>query len=306
MKIIIILLFSVSHIFASFDLLKFNLSSKYQSLGDSGVAIVNDVNSLFVNPAGLNYIKNQQISAGFANTFFNDIIFNMNYGLRISKNVFGIGISYIGVQNLEDIDIAGQSYGDLPSYETLVNLTYGRIFIISPERDLKTGLNVKFINKRLEDYKASAILFDVGAQVKFKFLNYFYSKTKDNFSIGLNIQNIGFNIKNFAEEEIKIPFSIRTGIGYDFYQIRNDHRLSLISDYIEYFDNRKFGIGVEYNYIEILNLRAGYSIGKEVNYLSTGAGVEYDYKNLKLFLDTAFVIVREFENLYQINTGVKF
>lgn len=307
MKTLLLILILASKISAlpGFDVLRINSAVKYEGMGEAAVAVVDDANCIGINPAGLNYVKGNEVFITHLNYIVDMKLENITYGHRRKDNVFGLSISYFSVSGIEDIDSSGENRGEVSVGDIVLNIAYARKIIVGLESDLLLGCGLKFINSNLAEYSASGLGMDLGAQYKLELLK-FYKGNEPNFALGLTIQNIGINLKKYQTENITLPLTLRFGIGYNFYKIGNEHKFRLSSDLIENFDKRNIGIGLQYSYLAMVYLRVGYVLGNGVSYFTSGIGGEYKTGKLTIVSDIAFILLQDLNNSYQFSIGAKF
>ena len=113
--------------------------------------------------------------------------------------------------------------------------------------NLKTGISVKFINSKIENYSASAVAFDLGV---------IYTFTKHNLNIGFSILNIGSITKAFIETKESLPSQIKGG-----FSKKLAHLPLILNAEIRRFDDNKFQYlgGGEILFNEKITGRFGYN-----------------------------------------------
>ncbi len=221
--------------------------AKQISMSNSGVALSNDVFSLFNNPAGLSQLNWREIGIYYSPSPF---------GLKELANGY---IAYNEPFSFGSIAIGGMSYGFDLYKETKITLGFSykinnRFFI---------GTAVNFHNYSIKRYgSASALYFDVGG------LAYLTGKIRWGFFISnLNKATIG-------HEDDQIPMVFNSGFSYDI--IKNiSLNLGLQKD-IRYNPSVEFGIN--YDIIKYLSIRIGFS--NEPSKYSGGIGINYSIFSL--------------------------
>lgn len=264
-------------------------------MGGAYVAIANDVTSGYYNPAGLAHINYPEISLMHDERFGSLVNYDyaavaIPYGKDLS---FGISIMRLGVDGIPDtrnalIDFDGNGKLDNPKdrldYSKITEFSnqdwaFYLTFAKRHSENFYYGANVKIIYRKLAEFSATGIGFDVGA---------WYSPF-ENFSIGANFQDITTTLIawNKGENELVSP-TAKIGVGYSFDFIGG--KITPVLDFDVRFENRKFAsnfnlgpvsfdmhTGFEYSFKNIVAVRAGYN---DVKQFTIGAGIKLPKLNI--------------------------
>ena len=247
------------------------------SMGKAFVAIADDPNAIFLNPAGLGTQKRWEL-ATMSSNFLDEYQYVMFCGVNPTPlGVFGLG--YVS-SSIGDIAVGPGMTASF--YNQAVVLSYGKnIEDILP--DTYAGATFKYYSKGYTgaiDLSASGYNLDLGMlYVPEKWMSY-----------GLNFQNVlpGAQIQgDFEPEEMHLI----TKIGASFYWMEQNVRFALDEDM--YFGRANFPwpmhFGAEWKAQQNLYLRAGYDQvasaadgGNMTN--NTTFGVGLDYSGIKVDL----------------------
>ncbi|MEW5693058.1 MAG: PorV/PorQ family protein [Candidatus Hydrogenedentota bacterium] len=261
---------------AAAPFLKISLGARPTGLGESFVAISDDVDAINWNPAGLAYLKYPQLSTSHIE-FFQDINFEaINYAHPV-KNIGVTGIGFI-LMYMPPITktILTQNKSDVIEVGTFIvrDMALSLSLARSLTDNLSMGTSLKLVQQRIDVATNNGILFDVGL---------LYKNKSRRFSIGANLQN-------FGEFEIdRAPITLRLGTAY--YII--PYKLLIAAGSNIFFDNNPvYSVGIEYNVATALTLRAGYNYKYKsksdrliLNEFTAGAGFRYE----NFYLDYAYV-----------------
>jgi tetratricopeptide (TPR) repeat protein len=203
----------------------------------------------------------------------------VGYAHPLGRNgVLGGSVNYLTINDIDGYSETGMSSNNLTAYDLAVTLSYSRKLMgnkkISEQWKvgLFGGINVKFIQEKLDDKSAVAYALDIGS---------LYKTPVENLSFGFNVQNLGGKIK-FVEEGDELPLNIKLGTGYRL--LNGDLLLAL--DYNLPADNDGYiNTGVEYWLWDKIGLRMGYGSNNEVE-----QGISYGFgmNNGEIGLDYAF------------------
>ena len=205
-------------------------NSRMSGMGEAGTAIADDASAIFWNPAGLADLKGTEISVTHSSWLpqfqMKDLFYSyLNFRKDFPEygGTFASSITYL---NLGEFIRTGEGGPEeierFKSFEYAITAGYGTRI----SEDFTLGFNARFINSRLAPFgagqeKGSGIAydwsFDVGAiyrpqNLTIPFLDLDF---KDNFSIGMNLSNMGPKITYIDEDQADpLPTNLRLGFGY--------------------------------------------------------------------------------------------
>ncbi len=225
------------------QILKIGVGANAVGMGESYVAAVDNIYSVYWNPAGLHKIDRGQL--GFMhNEWFEDIRHEFLGYVQPIGNMGTIAgsISYISMGELDKTDESGKELGKFHPYNILLGLSYGT----GIGKSAAFGLSIKFLQEKIDEEKAQALAFDIAG---------LYNLSEKGPILGINLQNLGTRMK-FVEESFQIPLNLKAGIAQ-----RHNRRntLTLAADANFPSDNNiNLGLGIEYRIMGMIDLRAGY------------------------------------------------
>jgi long-subunit fatty acid transport protein len=209
--------------------LKIGEGARPAALGEAVTAVVDDVNAVAWNPAGLSKVPTPQFTAvqtqwlkGYDHSFVAGA-YPMSWG------VLGLSFTSLTVDGIEqrsgDTD---QPDGTFSSNDAAYNLSYGKG--LGDSWSLGGGVNL--IRESLAGVSASAVSGNLGVQWK---------AASQPLSLGAAVRQLGSKIK-FNREGDPLPTVAALGTGYRFL----DDRLRVSAD-VRYplHDKMSYGAGVE-------------------------------------------------------------
>jgi hypothetical protein len=240
--------------------LKIPVAPEAIAMGGAFVAVANDANSVYWNPAGLLQLHGIHITTQYS-AFLNTLKYeylaigsplgnNNDYAVGLATKILSSGEvpavdangnptgGYVG-ENYMDVDLAGA-----------IRLNYW----------LNLGLTAKYISKNLSGVSASTFAIDLGL---------LYFTPIPHLRAGLDIQNLGPGLK-FETVSDPLPIIIRTGVAYKLFN--DNFTTSFELDFPS--DNKPaVSVGGEYWYMNTLVGRFGYQYqgAIDVNELGIGA-----------------------------------
>jgi|GEM_PF-724887 len=272
---------------AGLNFLKISLGAKGIAMGESGTAIIDDIYAVYWNPAGLAKLQSPQ-TAFIYNFWFQEINSQwLAYGQPSGIGNFALSINYLGMKDFPGYDAGGGKTSSLGANDLAFALSYAKIFHKSATEDaLSGGINLKYIQEKLEQATAGGLALDLG------FL-YNCGASEDlgewakGLSLGLAYQNLGQGIK-FDQEITPFPQILRIGLGYT--GTLADNQLNFALDFVSPLDNKPyFSLGSEYWLDKLFALRVGYRSGDTpVAGLRAGLGIKIPQEILSGLGDILF------------------
>lgn len=226
---------------------QYNPGAKQISMSNSDVAFSNDVFSLFNNPAGLSQMNWREL------------------GIYYSPSPFGfseLANGYIAYH--EPFDFGSIGVGAM---------TYG--FELYRENKISVGFSYNYLNKF---FAGAALNLHTVSIKNYGSDNTFYLNIgglfylTQNFRLGFSAQNL--NRASFGNEKDNIPMVFSTGFSYGVIE-NMTFNLAVEKDVRNNYSLRG---GIEYNLLEYLSLRSGFS--NEPSNYSAGIGINYSYFSL--------------------------
>ncbi len=245
MKIIIVIIIICALTFSAYS--QYSPGAKQISLANSDVALSNDVFSLFNNPAGLSQMNWREVGVYYSPSPF---------GLSDLANGY---FAYHEPTSVGSFALGGMNYGFELYRESKIMLGYSYNY----QNKFFAGLTINYQTVSIKNYGNDAALsFNIGG----------LAYVSDKFRLGFAIQNV--NRATFGDEDDQIPMLFSTGLSYDVIDELTIN-LALEKD-VKY--NASFQFGINYNIIENLSLRTGFS--NEPSRYSAGIGINYSIFSL--------------------------
>ena len=196
--------------------------SRSAGMGNTGVAIADNANAVFWNPAGLAFQRGSSISITHSNWLPNfnvDLFYDYLAGRKYIEGIGTIGghITFLNLGEQVRTSEDNVELGRFNSFELAAGLSYG----LELSDNFAIGTGLRFIHSSLasgsvggqEINPGSSVGFDVAAMFKsnvFKVLN-----RDANINVGLNISNIGPSIQyTDNDQEDPLPTVMRFGYAY--------------------------------------------------------------------------------------------
>lgn len=269
--------------------LKIGVGARPLGLGGAYVAVANDANSIYWNPAGLTNFGGAQLTL-MHNKWIEDINYEfLGFAYADSGEAgFAFGLSYLW---MGDIPVTTFSDKIGASGDTFTARDLSAIFAYSQRvtNRVSVGATVKRIRSSIEETSANATAFDVGLLL---------FPPLQGATIGFTVQNIGTRLK-FVSDSDRLPLTYKGGVAYTFRR-----SLTLACDVSKPVDHFvQVNAGVEFVLLGVLALRGGYNSSNELDRgFAAGTGL-----NLKFMtVDYAFVPYGVLGNTHRVSAVFKF
>jgi hypothetical protein len=274
--------------------LKIGVGPRAVAMGQAYVAVANDAEALYYNPAGISQFSGNQIF--FSNTrWLVDIqleFLGLVYHLD-DVNTVGLAVTYLHTADMEETtELYPYGTGNYFSYsDALFGLSYSR----KMTDKFSFGLTVKYLHETLAELDMNALLFDLGTYYRTGWESIRFAVAVTNF--GRDIAPSGsFQYKNLDNQTITKdsfqkfppPILFRIGLAADFLKSEN-HSLTGSLQLNHPNDNvENINIGMEYWWQDLFALRGGLATARAEEDFSAGFGIRLPVSKFRVGVDYAF------------------
>lgn len=282
--------------------LELGVGSRPLSMGEAFTAEINDVNSIYYNPAGLGSMRYPVFSM-FHNELILDSRFeNLSLAYPLYGGWFGLSNSFFWVPAFDKIDINGEKTGKVQFYNG--NLTTGYGYDLG---FVYLGGTFKYIYQKIDTLFVNSFATDLGI-LKGMYLYSPFDSPIRNFHVGFSVLNLGTKAKDDP-----LPRMIRFGTSYKptkWFGINLDMTENFINtsdlyDFTYLFEESfRVNTGIEFNYLELLYIRGGWRFNDAGTY-SLGFGFNYAVQNTAFSVDTSYSDTGIFGPVYSLSITVK-
>ena len=300
----------------SMQFLKVLPSARAAAVGEAYSAWASGAEAVFWNPAGLARLENQEVSLTYTDWLFDAQQGALAYAVSIGGfGAVGLQLQYVDFGTFEetsnerpyisDPDNPGLTGRTFRPFSYVIGLSYARYLT----NRFSLGGGVKYAHESLFDGSnvtaqiregvtdevgtaASGVLFDFGIR---------YTTGFRSIEIASSIQNFGSNV-TYAVESYPVPLLFRVGIaanlvgqnallltGSSGNQVRAAFEIFHPNDYAQQIHS-----GVEYEFQQVLSLRAGYKFNYDNDGLTLGGGLQYSIADVGLAIDYSYGSMGEY------------
>jgi hypothetical protein len=253
---------------AGFTFLQIPTTARVAALGEASIAL-SDMNAegLFVNPAIVGFTDyTHSFSASYANWFADIKNYGTGYTYNSPLGVFGIGLILLDYGSMpRTTRSSGQKvYSVIGSFEAnsiAAGLTYSKMMT---DR-FSVGVTLKYVQEKIDIYKADNILFDGGV---------LYYTGFHSLRIAATIHNFGTNSK-FINDEFKMPATFKLGLAAEVFGDNQSEYKGTVIFEASHPNNsdERLNLGAEVSWRNIFIIRGGYKFFYDEENLSFGLGI---------------------------------
>lgn len=212
--------------------------SRAAGMGNAGVALSDNANAIFWNPAGLADQRGMEFGITHSN-WLPEFNAGLYYEFFVAKRhfpgwgTFGAHITYLFLGEHEQRDEQNEILGKFRSYDLAAGLSWA----FKPSSNLSIGTGARLIYSSLGSVTVGAqktnpgisVGMDVG--VLYKVPQFWLGLTQVNYNIGANLANMGPKIQySDGEQADPIPTYLRFGHALTF-RIDDYNKISLANDF---------------------------------------------------------------------------
>ncbi len=277
------------------NFLKMGVGGRGVAMGDAQIASANEAMALYWNPALLGGLNQNEV--GFMhNNYLLGINHDVLHYIQPTRQfgTFGIGFSLLRVGDIQGYDASSTPTQQLSASDSLYTVGWGKSWDrLERFAGLETGVNFKFLQKKLGNDSASGMMGDFG--LAYRIQSGWFHQLKTAFVL----QNFGPGLK-FIEQSSPLPRMMKLGLAYPLF----GDNMTVAGDIVKPSDNGLYtNLGFEYRLWNIVAFRLGL---KGQNDLDTGLTYGVGFGNERIRLDYAFVPFGKLGDSHRVSLGFRF
>ncbi len=261
---------------ASLQFLKIGTTARATGMGESFVAVADDITSLQWNPAGLVSFKENGITASYTQWFVDTRISNFGAVYHFGSNAVGVNVDALNTQDLK-VTTEFQPNGTGETF-AFSDIAVGLSFARQMTDQFSFGATIKYVQEDLGALKMTGVLGDLAT---------FYRTGLGTSRFAIMISNFGGQIGPTGEVNLvgggtrnsfqKFPPPTNFQLGFAIEPLMNrDNRLTTSIQLNSPNDNAEnLTFGAEYAYREFLFFRGGYKVNVDAESFSGGVGLKF-------------------------------
>lgn len=311
---------------AAAQFLKIPVGARAIAMGGSFASIGDDATTLFWNPAGASYLNRYEASFSHT-TWIADMPFNFA-ALIVpidESSTMGISAVMLTTGDIEQTTIE-QPQGTKTFYDA-TDLAFGLTYARAMTPSVSIGVSVKYITQRIYNESASTVGCDLGALLKVGYKDLKFGLTLQNFGPSMKMagrdlirqidQDPNSTANPYVEADLatqnwNLPASYRVSASMSvvgesgLVQLPMSKVLVSVGAVHSKDSREQWSIGGEYEFLDVLFLRAGNCFNTDEEGLTFGAGVRLNVGSTTLLVDYASSSFGVFGNLQHMTLGIMF
>jgi hypothetical protein len=286
----------------TYSFLNNDVSARAAAMAGAYVAMRNDINALYYNPAALPDLERPQASFGYFKHLMDINAGYATYAQGIAGGTIGFGAQYVNYGTFDQTDELANTLGTFSAGDLALSCSYAFHY----DQDVTLGATAKFIYSSIADAHSSAVAMDLGLL--------YVIPGSNPLTIGISVLNIGRQTDPYLNTREDLPFDVRMGamikpehlplqLGLSFQRLTETR-----DDFISHF--RSFSLGGEFTLSKPLRLLFGYDnerrrdlkIGTSAGMAGFSFGLGIVMKTLRL--DYAYTSLGKIGSLNRITVGM--
>ncbi len=300
---------------ASLQFLKLGVDARAIGMGESYIAVTDDISSVYWNPAGLAKKYGSQVFVSHTQWPAEIMHDYLAYSQETDYGIFAMSASVLHMSPMPETEEF--TFGETGREFNYTDMAYGITYANSFTDKFTFGMTGKFIAENAAEDKIKTYSIDLGS---------LYNTGYKNITIGMALRNFGPDIQYEVDDDndglldedpfdlfdndgdglidedgegtsFKIPMNFSLGIAMDF--MRQDNSYWIGSVQLDNCVDRKetWNLGTEYNWNNFY-LRSGYQIGFDAASYSGGFGVKMPIRSGIFNIDYAYTNMGDLEESF--------
>lgn len=267
------------------------------ALGGADTALANDSSAIYWNPAGLSRSNQPDLGLDDAEMYADTRYDYASLAAPTKWGTLGAGFGYLSQGEIDGRDENRQPTGSFTAADSVVSIGLGRRVV----GGLSLGAGIEGIESSIAGVSAEGAAINLGADYDFHSMP---------MSLGVAVQNLGPGIK-FLDQTDPLPLTLALGAAFKL-----PAGLGLIADLKEmpYGDGLEYDFGTEYELLDGLALRAGYTQAAAAQQTAvsgpgvfgSGLGLGVGVNVARVRMDYAFTPYGELGNVQRISFSCRW
>ena len=250
--------------------LKIDHGARMAGMGGAFVAVSDNIDAIFSNPAGLTHIERAAFTLGYTRWLMNDYILTGGMAYNTAYGVLGVNVVTFTPKAFEETTIFQPTgTGREPD---MGDLSLGVVYARKLTDKLSVGSMFRWTQQTLDTDRLNA--WDVGVST------YFYTGFRS-LRLGMTFENMGKDVK-VIDDVRKMPVSFSTAAAMEIVGATGDPTYMTVTfenTYATDFADPQYRFGGELWLQNSFALRAGYKANFDEESWTVGAGLKFSMPN---------------------------
>ncbi len=271
---------------SSFQFLKIGTNARGTGMGETFVAVSDDISSLNYNPAGLVLSNENGVSFTHTQWFVDTRIENIGGVYHFGSNAIGLSVTSLRTEDMKvTTEYQQEGTGD---YFRFSDLSIGLTFAKKMTDQFSFGATVRYVEENLGLLKMRTVVGDLATYYKTGLGTSRFAVMISNFggqvSPSGSVDLIGGRtVNNF--QSFPPPTVFKVGFAFEPWMNERNRVTASIQLNSPNDNAENFSVGAEYAYKDFLYVRGGYKFNVDAETFSAGTGVKFPISFSKAILD---------------------
>jgi long-subunit fatty acid transport protein len=293
---------------SSLQFLKIGVGARATGMGETFVAVANDITALFWNPAGLMQFGEQGVNFSHSEWLV-DLRHEFLGGVYRLGNNNAIGLSITALHTPAMQKTTEFQPNGTGEYFKFGDLGIGLTFARRLTEQFSFGFTLRYVEETLAELKMRGLMFDLGTFYWTGLSNTRFAVTISNFGPqvkpGGSVNNsLGRTVSEF--QSFPPPTMFRIGVAYDPIDNKTNKFTTSVQLNHPNDNAENINIGAEYSYKDFLFLRSGYKFNVESENYSGGVGFKAPLKFATGTVDYSFANFKALGFTHRISLNILF
>lgn len=271
---------------ASFQFLKIGTNARGTGMGETVVAVSDDISALNYNPAGIVLFNENGVSFTHTQWFVDTRLENAAGVYHFGSNAIGLSVTSLRTEDMKvTTEYQHEGTGD---YFRFSDLAVGLTFARRMTDQFSFGATVRYVEEELGVLKMKTVVADLATYYKTGLGSSRFAVMITNFGGQVSpkgtVQQVGGGeLSDF--QSFPPPTVFRVGFAFEPW-MNDRNRITTSIQLNSPNDNKEnFSVGAEYAYKDFLFVRSGYKFNVDAESYSGGIGLKFPITFAKGSLD---------------------
>lgn len=292
---------------ASFQFLKIGTNARGTGMGETVVAVSDDISALNYNPAGIVLFNENGVTFTHTQWFVDTRIENAAGVYHFGSNALGLSVTSLRTEDMKvTTEYQHEGTGD---YFRFSDLAIGLTFARKMTDQFSFGATVRYVEEALGVLKMRTVVGDLATYYKTGLGTSRFAVMITNFGGQVSpkgtVQKVGGGeLSDF--QSFPPPTVFRVGFAFEPW-MNEKNRLTTSIQLNSPNDNKEnFSIGAEYAYKDFFVVRSGYKFNVDAESYSGGIGLKFPITFAKGSLDYSIANFKELGFAHRITLSLLF
>lgn len=290
---------------SSFQFLKIGTNARATGMGETFVAVSDDISSINYNPAGLVLTNDNGVIFTHTQWFVDTRLENIGGVYHFGSNAIGLSVTSLRTEDMKvTTEYQQEGTGD---YFRFSDLAIGLTFAKKMTDQFSFGATVRYVEEGLGVIKMRTFVGDLATYYKTGLGTSRFAVMISNFGAQAtpsgSVDLIGGRTAN-SFQSFPPPTVFRVGFAFEPWMNERNRVTTSIQLNSPNDNAENFSIGAEYAYKDFLYVRGGYKFNVDAETFSGGAGVKFPISFSKAVLDYSIASYKELGFTHRISLSL--